>query len=64
LQPTANAATRTAVLWWRIGTLLPPGAIFDPYNVIDERDLRAGVEKFARVTSKSHQRQSHDTATA
>ena len=29
-------------------------AMFDRYNIIVERDLRAGVAKFARVTVASH----------
>ncbi len=29
-------------------------AMFDRYNIIDERDLRAGVQKLAGVTSESH----------
>ncbi len=29
-------------------------AMFDRYNIIDERDLRAGVGKLARVTVESH----------
>ena len=29
-------------------------AMFDRYNIIDERDLRAGVQKLAGVTVGSH----------
>lgn len=29
-------------------------SMFDRYNIIDERDLRAGVQKLAGVTSESH----------
>ena len=37
-------------------------AMFDRYNIIDERDLRAGVGKLARVTVESRSGQSEELA--
>lgn len=39
-------------------------AMFDRYNIIDERDLRAGVKKLARVTFESHSGTSAESPTS